>query len=96
MDPLGLKRGKACTDLGKAGEKNSSELTGLPKNTVKIPSASGKKDYRLPDHMSGDGRYIAETKNQNSMHLSSQLKDDIAHVTRDGVRERSSCAVGTP
>ncbi|BED44329.1 TPA: type VI secretion system tip protein VgrG [Escherichia coli] len=91
-----VKGGKACTDLGKAGEKNSSELTGLPKNTVKIPSASGKKDYRLPDHMSGDGRYIAETKNQNSMHLSSQLKDDIAHVTRDGVRERSSCAVGTP
>ncbi|MED9122286.1 RHS repeat-associated core domain-containing protein [Escherichia marmotae] len=88
IDPLGLKGGKNCTDLGKAGEKNSSELTGLPKNTVRIPSASGKKDYRLPDHMSGDGRYIAETKNQNSMHLSSQLKDDIAHVTRGGVPGR--------
>ncbi|EFB4344320.1 type IV secretion protein Rhs, partial [Escherichia coli] len=88
IDPLGLKGGKNCTDLGKAGEKNSSELTGLPKNTVRIPSASGKKDYRLPDHMSGDGRYIAETKNQNSMHLSSQLKDDIAHVTRGGAPGR--------
>ncbi len=84
IDPLGLKGGKACTDLGKAGERNSSELTGLPKNTTQIPSASGKKDYRLPDHMSADGRYIAETKNQNSMYLSSQLKDDIAYVSRGG------------
>ncbi|ECQ6566610.1 hypothetical protein FZU01_22585 [Salmonella enterica subsp. enterica] len=47
--------------------------------------------YRIPvgcGQLSSDGHYITETKNQNSMYLSSQLKDDIAYVTRSGMPGR--------
>lgn len=70
--------------LGRAGEAVSSDLTGLPKNTTRIPSASGQRAYRVPDHMSINQRYIAETKNVNRQSLTSQILDDKAHVLRGG------------
>ena len=93
---------------GQAGETVSSSLTGFPKNTVRIPSASGKREFRIPDHMDDLERYIAETKNVNKQYLSSQLLDDIAWVQRGGrpgrvdliIDERtgdySALAEGTP
>ena len=70
--------------VGQAGEAVSSHLTGLPKNTTRIPSASGRREYRIPDHLDDLQRYIAETKNVNKQYLSSQLLDDIAYVLREG------------
>jgi hypothetical protein len=69
---------------GQTGEAVSGQLTGMPKNTVRIPSASGKKEYRVPDHMDDAQRHITETKNVEYQYYSSQLKDNKAHVLRDG------------
>jgi hypothetical protein len=71
--------------LGQAGEAVSAEVTGLPRNTLRIPSASGAKDYRIPDHLEPlDQRYVAETKNVKYQTLTSQILDDMAHVNRSG------------
>ena len=81
IDVFGLNETLAENyQAGAVGESNS----GIPKNTTRIPSASGKKEYRIPDGMSKDQRRITEVKNVNYQHLSSQLKDDIAHVNRGG------------
>ncbi len=74
--------------IGQAGEAVGSELTGLPKNTKRIPSASGKREYRVPDHMTVDEHYLAEDKAVKKQHLSSQLLDDKAHVLRDDMPGR--------
>lgn len=71
-------------ELGRVGEAATTELTGLPKNTNRIPSASQTKDYRVPDHMDDAGRYIGETKNVSRLSLTSQLRDDASYVTRGG------------
>ena len=77
LDVFGLN---AINDLGQLGEKNS----GITKNTLRIPSTSGSKDFRIPDGMSKNQRQIFEVKNVNYQHFSSQLKDDLAHVNRGG------------
>jgi len=69
--------------VGQIGEKIGTQVTGYPKNTRRIPSASGKKDYRVPDHMNDTGRHIVEDKAVKKQHFSSQLKDDRAYVLRD-------------
>ncbi len=75
----------AAGELGRAGELVSSELTGLVKNTSRIPSASGQRMFRVPDHLEPiDLRYIAETKNVSRQSLTSQILDDAAFVTRGG------------
>ena len=76
--------GSGAVQAGQAGEAVSGQLTGMPKNTVRIPSASGKKAYRVPDHMDATQRHITETKNVDYQYYSSQLKDDKAHVLRAG------------
>ena len=76
IDPLGLNE---INDLGQIGERNA----GITKNSKTIPSYSGKKKHRVPDGMSDDERKISEVKNVNYQYLSSQLKDDLAHVNRD-------------
>jgi len=76
-------------ELGRAGELVSSELTGLAKNTSRIPSASGQRMFRVPDHLEPlDLRYIAETKNVSRQSLTSQILDDAAFVTRGGMPGR--------
>jgi RHS repeat-associated protein len=79
-----LSHNSGACGLGKIGEEAGSAATGLPKNTKRIPSASGKKDYRIPDHMDGTGTFIAEDKNVKKLHLSSQLLDNKAYVSRRG------------
>jgi len=76
--------GAGPVKTGQIGEAASTQITGMPKNTDRIPSASGKKAYRTPDHMDEAQRHIAETKNVDYQYLSSQLKGDKAHVLRDG------------
>ncbi|TPW05681.1 MAG: hypothetical protein FD124_2052 [Alphaproteobacteria bacterium] len=71
--------------LGVAGEEASEMLTGLSKNTTRIPSVSGAKAYRVPDHLDPiTERYIGETKNVARQSLTTQILDDAAHVTRGG------------
>jgi RHS repeat-associated protein len=76
VDILGLNE---INDKGTLGEQNS----GIVKNTTRIPSDSGKVKYRVPDGMDDSERIIQEVKNVDKQYYSSQLKDDIAHVTRD-------------
>lgn len=69
--------------MGQAGEAVGTEVSGYAKNTRRIPSASGKKAYRIPDHMNDTGRHIVEDKAVQKQHLSSQIKDYKAYVLRD-------------
>jgi RHS repeat-associated protein len=81
----GGKRGGAePVRMGQAGEEVGTEVSGLPKNTRRIPSASGRRAYRVPDHMDAAERHIQEDKATKKLHLGSQLRDDKAHVLRDG------------
>lgn len=72
-----LRPGGAAEDLALARR-------GLEKNHSHIPSASEAKDFRVPDALSSDGRHITEIKDVDSLNLTSQLLDDVEHVTRDG------------
>src|SRR5690606_27942670 len=70
--------------LGPKGEAVASEMTGLAKNTTRIPAASGRRSFRVPDQMDSAQRFVAEVKNKDYQYLSSQLLDDKAHVLRGG------------
>jgi len=85
-DLFGLKGkgGAGPVRKGQAGEKAVAAQTCLGKNNKRIPCASGKKDFRVPDFMSEDERSIGESKNVKKQHLSSQLLDDKSHVGRGG------------
>ena len=76
--------GAAPVRAGQFGEKVGSKVSGLPKNTRRIPSASGKKEFRIPDHMDEAGRFIQEDKAVKEQYRSSQLLDDKAYVLRGG------------
>lgn len=69
---------------GERGERNA----GIQKNTTRIPSASGKKAYRIPDAMNKTQRHLKEVKNVNKQGLTSQIKDFAAHATRGGSKGR--------
>jgi RHS repeat-associated protein len=77
------KGGAEPVRIGQSGEEVGTEISGLPKNTRRIPSASQKRAYRVPDHMDKEERFIQEDKATKKQHLSSQLLDDKAHVLRD-------------
>jgi RHS repeat-associated protein len=83
-----VRGGAEPVRTGQAGEAVGTEMSGYPKNTRRIPSASRKKDYRVPDHMNDTGRHIVEDKAVDSQYLSSQLKDDKAFVLRDNAPGR--------
>jgi hypothetical protein len=72
--------GKGPNDAGQAG----MDRTGLPQNTVRIPSSSGKRDYRVPDYLS-DTR-IVESKNVDKLHYSSQIKDYLNYAQQNGLK----------
>ncbi|QQR75325.1 MAG: RHS repeat protein [Holophagales bacterium] len=76
--------GAAPVRAGQFGESVGTRVSGLPKNTRRIPSASGKREYRIPDHMDEAERFIQEDKAVGSQYLSSQLLDYKAHVLRAG------------
>ncbi len=83
VDPLADAREK-----GARGEINASDITGREKNTKRIPSASGQKEFRVPDQMDEAQRHLTEVKNVNEQGLTSQLLDDKSHSTRGGVPGR--------
>lgn len=59
---------------GQVGE----ELAGIIKNTERIPAASGKVGYRIPDELNGS--VIGEVKNVARLNYSSQLRDFGAYA----------------
>ncbi len=87
-DELGRFQPTDGTALPPGGLAESSALArrGLQKNTKRIPSATGTKDFRIPDgFLDPDAqRHIIEIKDVDTLSLTDQLLDDIAYVTRDG------------
>lgn len=67
----------AIRDKGIAGEL----LAGIPKNTARIPSASGTASYRIPDGLSASR--LTEVKNVGNLGLTPQLKDFAAYAGQE-------------
>jgi RHS repeat-associated protein len=64
---------------GVAGER----AAGIVKNTRRIPSQSGKANYRIPDELNSS--VIGEVKNVKRLSYSSQLRDSAAYAKQKGL-----------
>lgn len=65
---------------GQAGE----QMAGIVKNTSRIPSASGKAAYRIPDELNSSG--IGEVKNVARQGRTSQIDDFATYGKGEGLR----------
>lgn len=79
----GARGGVEPVRVGQQGEVVSSEYMQLPKNNDRIPSASGRSEFGIPDFKHPGGHHLGESKNVAYQHLSRQIKDDMAYVLRD-------------
>ena len=66
--------------LGNEGEL----LSGIVKNTERIPSASGTAAYRIPDGLDHSAQLIQEVKNVSSLSYTRQLRDFSAYSQANG------------
>lgn len=57
-------------------------MAGIVKNTTRIPSASGKAAYRIPDELNSS--VLGEVKNVKSLGWSSQISDFYNYATARG------------
>lgn len=64
---------------GEAGEA----AAGIVKNTTRIPSASGKAAYRIPDELSST--VLGEVKNVSHLNYTSQLRDFAEYAKQAGL-----------
>ena len=64
---------------GAAGEA----AAGIVKNTTRIPSASGKAAYRIPDELNSS--VLGEVKNVSHLNYTSQLRDFAAYAKQEGL-----------
>ncbi len=66
-----------ATNTGVNGVRVSGQtgepLAGIVKNTSRIPSASGRAAYRIPDELNSS--VLGEVKNVRSLGYSSQIRD---------------------
>ncbi len=62
--------------LGAVGEKTAK----IVKNTKRIPSATAKGGYRIPDELDDVARVLGEVKNVKSISLTKQLKEFIDYA----------------
>ena len=58
-------------------------MAGIVKNTTRIPSASGKAAYRIPDELNSS--VLGEVKNVKSLGWSSQISDMYAYASARGL-----------
>ncbi|GEL96433.1 putative toxin [Cellulomonas composti] len=66
----------------RAAGTTGESLAGIVKNTTRIPSASGKAAYRIPDELNSS--VLGEVKNVGSLGYSSQIRDFHTYaVTND-------------
>ncbi|MHB8300998.1 MAG: putative toxin, partial [Dermatophilaceae bacterium] len=70
----------ASARIGRAGEAAS----GIVKNTQRIPSATGRAAYRIPDELNGS--VLGEVKNVKHLNYSSQLQDFGAYAQTKGLQ----------
>ncbi len=68
--------------LGNEGEL----LSGIVKNTERIPSASGTAAYRIPDGLDRTAGLLQEVKNVNSLSYTTQLRDFSSFAQANGYR----------
>ena len=68
--------------LGKLGE----QLSGLIKNTERIPSATNTANYRIPDGLNHVTQTLSEVKNVNYQSFTNQLKDSLIHAQNTGYK----------
>lgn len=66
-------------ELGFEGES----LSGIPKNTQRIPSDTGTAKYRIPDGLNWNTRTLSEVKNVRYQSLTNQLRDNLAFVQKN-------------
>ena len=82
--------------LGKIGE----QLSGLTKNTERIPSVTNTANYRIPDGLNHVTKTLSEVKNVNYQSFTNQLKDSLFHAQSTGYKfeliTRPSTAISGP
>ncbi|WP_169582870.1 polymorphic toxin-type HINT domain-containing protein [Microbacterium thalassium] len=64
---------------GQVGET----MAGIVKNTARIPSASGRAAYRIPDELNSS--VLGEVKNVGRLNYTSQLRDFAAYARQEGL-----------
>lgn len=55
----------------------------IVKNTARIPSASGRAAYRIPDELNSS--VLGEVKNVGRLNYTSQLRDFAAYARQEGL-----------
>lgn len=78
------KVGGAWMDAVRAAGREGEDAAGIVKNTRRIPSATGKKPYRIPDELNSE--VIGEVKNVKHLEFRSQLRDDLAYAETNGLQ----------
>lgn len=74
----------AWMDAVRAAGREGEDAAGIVKNTRRIPSATGKKPYRIPDELNSE--VIGEVKNVKHLEFRSQLRDDLAYAETNGLQ----------
>lgn len=59
-------------------------LSGIVKNTERIPSASGTAAYRIPDGLDHSAQLLQEVKNVGNLSYARQLRDFSAYAQTNG------------
>jgi Restriction endonuclease fold toxin 7 len=72
--------------LGREGELTVQLQFGVVKNTERIVSLTGTKNFRVPDVLDLSKRIIGEIKNVKSLSYSSQIKDDILYAAQENLQ----------
>ena len=67
----------------RAAGRSGEAAAGIVKNTTRIPSASGRAAYRIPDEL--DASVLGEVKNVKSLGWSSQISDMYSYATANGL-----------
>ncbi len=85
-----LARAGVAANGGMAGVRatgaTGEAMAGIVKNTTRIPSASGKAAYRIPDELNSS--VLGEVKNVKSLGWSSQISDFYNYATARGLESR--------
>jgi len=80
--PAATRGGAGPVKMGQSGVKKA----GVVKNTERIPSASGKANYRVPDVLNHKLEVIGEVKNVKYQPYTAQLKDYVSYAKQNNYR----------
>jgi hypothetical protein len=74
-----LRNMEKVREAGRKGE----QAAGITKNTRRIPSASGKAAYRVPDELDDAAKQLTEVKNVAVLPFTAQLSDFLAWAVQN-------------